>query len=214
MEERKLTPEESMDLITSMIKNTTKHFIKGEGNMLLFWGYLCVAVIILKEICSYLKFVKGIDISFIPYNILWLIPIIGIPYTLYVKRHNSQTRKVLTYTDRISGMLWSYVLWLALAAFLIGLFFFISGFPAWYVMELYAFFVIGMAVSMQGIIIGEKSMLYGGAFSVICGGIIVIGRTYQITPIVMVSSLLLMVSFIVMMIIPGHILNHKTDKEL
>lgn len=214
MEERKLTPEESMDLITSMIKNTTKHFTKGEGNMLLFWGYLCIAVIILKEICSYLKFVKGIDIPFVPYNILWLIPLIGIPYTLYAKRRDNQTRKVLTYTDKISGMLWSYALWLALAAFLIGLFFFIAGFPAWYVMELYAFFVIGMAVSMQGIIIGEKSMIYGGAFSVICGGIIVVGRTYQIVPIVMVSSLLLMLSIILMMIIPGHILNHKTDKGL
>lgn len=214
MEERKLTPEESMDLITSMIKNTTKHFTKGEGNMLLFWGYLCIAVIILKEICSYLKFVKGIDIPFVPYNILWLIPLIGIPYTLYAKRRDNQTRKVLTYTDKISGMLWNYVLWLALAAFLIGSFFFIAGFPAWYVMELYAFFVIGMAVSVQGIIIGEKSMIYGGAFSVICGGIIVVGRTYQIVPIVMVSSLLLMLSIILMMIIPGHILNHKTDKGL
>lgn len=214
MEERKLTPEESMDLITSMIKNTTKHFTKGEGNMLLFWGYLCVAVIILKEICSYLKFAKGIDIPFVPYNIMWLIPLIGIPYTLYAKRRDNQTRKVLTYTDKISGMLWSYALWLALAAFLIGLFFFIACFPAWYVMELYAYFVIGMAVSMQGIIIGEKSMIYGGAFSVICGGIIVIGRTYQIVPIVMVSSLLLMLSIILMMIIPGHILNHKTDKGL
>lgn len=74
------------------------------------------------------------------------------------------------------------------------------------------FFIIGMATSVQGIIIKEKSLIYGGAFSVICGGFLVAGVLAGAYWLQMYSSLLFIISFIVMMIIPGHILNHKAKK--
>lgn len=74
---------------------------------------------------------------------------------------------------------------------------------------LFAFFVVGMAVSMQGMIIREKSLILGGAFSVISGGFIVAGMIAGVYWLWMFSSPLFIISFIVMMIIPGHILNRK-----
>ena len=43
MEDRKLTEKESIEVITSMIERTKDRYI-GNGNIMLMWGYLCVAV--------------------------------------------------------------------------------------------------------------------------------------------------------------------------
>lgn len=212
MEDKKLTPTESMELIASMIANTKRHLTKGEGNMLLFWGYLCVAVGALVLILNYLWY-SGVAIPGAGSWAWWLIPAIGIPYTLVVGRRKSVARNVLTYTDSLSASLWNYVLWLALAAFIIGLIFFLSGFPVWIVMELFAFFVVGMAASVQGMIIKERSLVFGGGFSVVCGGFLVAGAMCGASWLAMFSVPLFIIDFIVMMIIPGHILNHKAAKE-
>lgn len=213
MEERKISERESIEIITSMIARTRHRLTKGEGNMLLFWGYLCVIVAIATVVYGYVKYTSGLSLPSIGGYVWWLIPAIGIPYTLIVGHRNSAKREVLTYTDRLSVALWKYVLWLAFAAFVIGLFFFISGFPVWYVMQLFTFFVVGMAVSVQGIIIKERSMIWGGAFSVISGGFLVAALLSGVNWLRAYSVELFVISFIVMMIIPGHILNHKAKKE-
>ncbi len=213
MEEKQLTPTESIDLKASMIRNTRRRLTRGDGNMLLFWGYLCVAIAIIANVCSYLQFAKGVDLPIPALLVWWAIPIIGIPYTIVVTRKNRHLFDVVSYTDRISATLWKYVIVLALAAIAVGMIFFISGFHVWYVIELFTFFIVGMAASVQGIIIKEKSLIYGGAFSVICGGFLVSGVLAGAIWLQAYSSLLFIVSFIVMMIIPGHILNHKAKKE-
>lgn len=214
MEDKKLTPTESMDLIASMISNTKRHLTKGEGNMLLFWGYLCTAVAVTTLVLNILKHIYGIDI---PLSLekwaWWLIPLIGIPYTLVATKRAKASRTVLTYSDRLSASLWNYVLWLALGAFIIGFIFLVSGFNVWYIMELFAFFVVGMSTSIQGMIIRERSLVLGGAFSVICGGFLVASIISGNHMFATYSVPLFIVDFIVMMIIPGHILNHKASKE-
>ena len=215
MEEKKLTEKESLELIASMISNTRKHLTRGEGNMLLFWGYLCVIVALLNFILTYIYVQYGM-VSYIPISdkiIWWLIPIIGIPYTLIKNKKIANTRKVLTYTDKLSISLWNYVLWLAVATIIIGAIFFISGMSVWYVMFIFTFFVVGMAVSVQGMIIKEKSMIWGGAFSVLSGGFIVVGHLIGTYWLGMFNGIIFIISFVVMMIIPGYILNYKAKRE-
>ncbi|MCM1505160.1 MAG: hypothetical protein NC127_08180 [Muribaculum sp.] len=214
MQDKKLTPADSMELITTMIAATRRHFTKGEGNMLLFWGYLCVIVAVLSIMCGYIQYGTGTDIPFPSGLVWWAIPIIGIPYTIAINHKNRTKRKVVTYTDTMTITLWNYVLLLAIAAIAIGMIFYISGFSVWYVMELFTFFVVGMASSVQGIIIKEKSMIYGGAFSVLSGGFLIAGLIGGCYWLQSYSSYLFIISFIVMMIIPGHILNHKANTEL
>ena len=213
MEDKNLSERESLELITSMIANTREQLTRGAGNILLFWGYLCVAVDLLSFVCTYMHCVKGIYMPFSLQLIWWLIPIIGIPYTLYARKRKALLRNVTTYTNRLTASLWNYVLWLALAAFIVGAVFLISGFRVWYIMTLFAFFVVGMAVSVQGMIIREKSMMLGGAFSVISGGFVVAGIIAGAHWLWMFASPLFIISVIVMMIIPGHILNYKAKQE-
>lgn len=213
MKEREMTPGESVRLIASMIESTRMRLTKGEGNMLLFWGYLCVAVAVLVYIGNMLCIKYGGEGLWISQLLWWLIPLVGIPYTLAVSRRNSGKRGAISYSDRLSASLWSYVLWLALATFVIGAFFFVSGFRVWYVFQLFAFFVVGMAASFQGIIIREKSMVWGGGFSVVCGGFLVAGVLSGASMLTVFSTPLFIISFVVMMIIPGYILNHKASKE-
>lgn len=214
MEDKKITPQESMGIITDMIAKTREQLTLGAGNMLLFWGYLCVAVGILSYLCTYLHYGADIDLPFPVHMIWWLIPVIGIPYTLYVIRRNSLLRNVTTYTDRLTASLWNYVLWLALAAFIVSALFLFSGFHVWYIMNLFAFFVVGMAASVQGMILREKSLVIGGAFSVISGGFIVAGVIAGTHWLWIFSTPLFIISFIVMMVIPGHILNRKAARGL
>ena len=213
MEERKLTEKESMELIAAMIENTRQRLVRGAGDMLLFWGYLCVVVALLHSLLSYMYHVMGQQLFFPVQAIWWLIPLIGIPYTMIAKRRNARDRNVLTYSDKLSISLWDYVLWLSFAAMVIGALFFISGFNVWYVMVLFTFFVVGMAISVQGMIINEKSMMWGGAFSVVCGGFLVAGMISGTSWLGMFTGPLFIIAFIVMMIIPGHILNHKAKKS-
>jgi len=212
MEDRKLTEKESMELIASMIENTKQRLARGAGDMLLFWGYLCVVVALLKSLFSYMHDGMGVHLPLPAQAIWWLIPLIGIPYTLIARSRNARERNVLTYTDKLSIALWGYVLWLSFAAIAIGALFFISGFNVWYVMVLFAFFVVGMAVSVQGIVINEKSMTCGGAFGVVCGGFLVAGMISGAPWMAMFTCPLFIIASVVMMIIPGHILNHKAKK--
>ena len=213
MEDKKLTEKESMELIAAMIANTKQRLAKGEGNMLLFWGYLCVAVALLNDILSYLHFVVGMNIPISGKMILWLIPVIGIPYTLIRNKKISEKRNVLTYTDKLTISLWKYVFGLAVATIILDAVFIIAGLSIWYVMSVFIFFVIGMAISVQGMIIKERSLVFGGAFGVLFGGFIVVGTLIGTYWLQTCSGILLLIASIGMMIIPGHILNHKAAKE-
>ncbi|MDE6514277.1 MAG: hypothetical protein K2L05_08860 [Muribaculaceae bacterium] len=217
MEEKNLTEKESMELIATMIANTKKGLMRGEGNLMLFWGYFCLIFLIVENICSTLYLMRhnfDMNWDFVMYsrNIWWVIPLVGIPYTLMARRRRAAGRMVMTYTDKISNALWNYVLWLAVATVIVGAVFFLSGMGVWNVMLLFTFFVIGMAISFQGIIINEKPMIFGGGFSVICGGFIVIGLIFGNHSFMLYAKQLFLVSFIVMLIIPGHILNYKAKK--
>ncbi len=44
MEEKKLTEKESLELISAMIARTKERYMLGDGNIMLLWGYLTVAV--------------------------------------------------------------------------------------------------------------------------------------------------------------------------
>ena len=40
MEDRKITEQESLELISQMIQNTRRNLDAGSGNIFLLWGYI------------------------------------------------------------------------------------------------------------------------------------------------------------------------------
>lgn len=44
MEEKKLSERESLEVIMAMINRTKERYMLGDGNILLMWGYVVIAV--------------------------------------------------------------------------------------------------------------------------------------------------------------------------
>ena len=215
MEEQKMTGQESIELIARMINRTRQRLELGRGNIFLFWGYLIIAVTILKWISGYLCYLAGL----MPEAGRWLgwiwflIPLIGCPVTVIQQRKRRQTSQVRSYSDVLSDKLWRFVIYLAIAGLVISFGFFVVGFPIWIIMMLYAFFVIGFATSVQGMIIHEKSLVYGGAFGMIMGGFLTASLIAGLRHLIQTGiSPLLIITYIIMFIIPGYIINRKARK--
>lgn len=208
MDEKNLTTNESLELITMMISRTRKRLNQGSGNIFLFWGYLCVCVEILVYIAGMIA--KSPKVSWL----YFLIPIIGIPVSYIYRKHKRDSLGVVTYSDYLTIGLWNIVIWIAIASIVLSLGFFIDGFPVWIVMMLFAFFVVGFATSVQGLIIREKCLILGGSVGIVIGGILTAGYIAGAgANIGMFVGPLFVLTYILMFIIPGHILNHKAKKS-
>ena len=103
MEEKRLTEKESLELIAGMIRNTKSKLEIGDGNMLLFWGYLSIGVAVVVGFAALLTHSPQC-------NWLWLlIPIIGFPLMKYWERKKKSEMLVSTYVDKISAGIWKIV---------------------------------------------------------------------------------------------------------
>lgn len=207
MEEKKLTEKESLELITDMISRTKERYHLGDGNIMLMWGYLTVGVTALVWIllaltrnpaCNWLWF------------LIWIIGGIATPLMAKNKRKEYGFK---SYSDRISSRIWSIVGFSAIASTLFCLgFLYIAHADSWGMMFSFALIIVPMAEICQGLVINEKSFVWGG-----CGGLLVgiftacciaaripLGANWYLP--------LFMASFASMLIVPGHILNHKARR--
>ena len=53
MEEKKLSEQESLELISQMIRSTRKNMEVGSGNQFLYWGYFTAALSVLVFLLVY-----------------------------------------------------------------------------------------------------------------------------------------------------------------
>ena len=204
-----MTEKESLELITSMIKRTRERYV-GDGNIMLMWGYLTVAVTALVWI---LLATTGNEI----YNLCWfLIPLVGnILKPLMVKKRKEKSG-VKSYSDRIVSQIWSVVGISSLVAmlFCFGFIFFANA-PVviWLSMFIFALIMVPMAEIAQGIVVSEKSLVVGGALGLLVGIFtmcwIAAGKTFE--GIWYLPTFI--VAFICMMFIPGHIINYKAKQQ-
>lgn len=197
MEERKLNEKESLELITRMIRNTKHNLEIGDGNIFLFWGYLTVtstAIVYLllqltENLMSYLAFL--------------LIIVVGITLSHYFKR--KRLPKVKTYTDKVLEQIWSVMGSIAtLAITIFGIYYDSRLIPPLILI------ILSLACYITGLLIKEK-VFNLGIVSFING----LNMLFYIIKEGFDSFMLLLfaLSFIVMMIIPGHVLNYKAKKS-
>ena len=102
-------------------------------------------------------------------------------------------KEPFTYVDRITSNLWGTIGWMFALGTLLSIGFQFFGKDTWVIMLVFAFLLGGFGASVQGFILQEKSMVAGGAFSLVAGTIVL--------------------CFVATMIIPGHILNAKAKKQ-
>ena len=206
MEDKKLTEKESLEVITSMIARTKSRYL-GSGNILLMWGYLVVFI-------SILVWILLIATHQNVWNWLWFaIPVIGIPVTFVMRRREKRAYGAVTYSDKITSQLWTIfgvseiVLTLVCLAFSL-----IGGIKCWIAMLVYTLIAAPVAEIAQGLIVKEKSLTWGGIVGLAIGMVSVCCVTGNIPLLAKWFMPLFILFWVVMMIVPGHIINHKAKK--
>lgn len=208
MEERRISEQESIEIITSMIERTKERFMLGDGNILLMWGYLMVGVSLLVWALLALTHHPAI-------NWLWfLIWIIGGTVSPVMQRRKNIRKGAKSYTDRISSRIWSVIGFSAIAGTFIclGLLLF-KGLNAWAMMFTLALVITPVVEIAQGVILAEKSLVWGGAAGLLAG---IFTQCCIAAGVALAASWFIPVfvaAILCMMIIPGHIINHKAGKN-
>ncbi len=206
MEDKKLTEKESLEVITSMIARTKARYL-GSGNILLMWGYLAVFTSISVWI---LLAATQQNV----WNWLWFaIPVIGMPLTSIMARREKRTDGAVTYSDKITSHLWSIfgVSEIVLTLICLG-FSLIGGIKCWTAMIVYTIIAAPFAEIAQGLIVKEKSLTWGGIVGLAIGMVLVCCVTGKIPLLANWFMPLFILFWVVMMIVPGHIINHKAKK--
>ena len=117
------------------------------------------------------------------------------------------------YIDNIAVGLWSLIGCCAILFTAICLFMMLfAGKDCWIAMLVFGHLIIGMAVVVQGFVIQEKSLIAGGLFGVISGTVVMCFAIGGIPIDMWWAFPLIAVTFILMLIVPGHILNYKARK--
>lgn len=206
MEEKKLTQQESISIIAEMISRTKDRYI-GDGNIMLMWGWLTIAVTGLVW--------AALALTLNPvWNWLWfLIPIIGGIATPIMAKKSERARGVKTYSDKISSQIWLAVGLIGAAAIIVCLGFNFAGIYAWSLMFIYALIIVPLAEIAQGLIVREKSLVVGGAFGIAVG---LFTASCLVCHIILYAYWFLpafMLAFACMMLIPGYVINRKAHRK-
>lgn len=208
MEERDITSQESMAIINEMIQRSKTRRLIGDGNILLLWGYLTVGIAVLVWVLLALTHHPAM-------NWLWyLIWIIGGIATPIMARKRRDNAGATTYADKICNSVWSVVGFSAIAmTFLCLGFLLFGGKDAWSSMLMLPLLIVGFAEIVQGIVIREKSMIWGGSIGILSGLITLCCIASGVSLYAYWFMPMFILTFAVMMIIPGHILNNKSKQE-
>ena len=203
MEEKKFTEKESLELISHMIQATRKNLVKDQGNYFIIYGYTAaiLSVIIYTLLCMTPTpwWWAGWFLMFLPVIVL-----------AFKGKRNSPT--VVTYTDSMVNKVWQVVgtlfsltvLVMLALSLLVGKCDFMLMLP---LCLLYA--SIGTAIT--GLVIREKCLSYTPFAGFVFAIYMLMSYTINNSAAIL-WNLYFGLSFVVMMIIPGHILNNKSEK--
>ncbi len=204
MQENKLTEAQSLELITSMINDSRTRLARNSGTPFLIWGYTTMVISILVAVLSLYHWQNS------GWGWLWLlIPIVG---WIGMQLFNKKDQGAKNYIDRVISIIW----------IVIGISFLLVMFASLFYYIPILFFIIltaGIGTTMTGYIIRNKATKICGIVSMIASLCFPLSRwlmtrfTESSDNMVIVEILLFAVIFIFMMIIPGHILNHKYNNK-
>ncbi len=194
MDER-ITPEESLLLITKTIEETKQRF-KENGHIIILWGSLTFIVFLSQYVLVFLGLYKIFDI-------MWtciLFPLGGIYTLIYVRRKVEKNNIPTTIIGRIIGTMgWVFGFNLMILGFIFGHQLDKAAAPIFLI--LFALFII-----MTGISLKFKPLTIGGILLNLIGfGNFLINTEYY--------GLSLMLGALVGLIIPGILLNRANRKE-
>ena len=194
MEDKVLTEKESLDLISQMIRNTRSRLEDNSGIPFLIWGYttVIVAVIVWSLVTTSGNYL---------WHWLWFaIPVFGgTLWLLHNKKQLNNRSRVITFVDRAISHVWIVF---GIASFMISIISFLTYIPILFIVLL----TMGMATAITGLIIRFKPIIFSGFIGILFSPLCVIVRDTS-------SILIFAAIFVLMMVIPGHMLNYTAKRR-
>ena len=206
MQNKNFSEAQSLELITSMINDTRNRLARNSGTPFLIWGYTTVAIALVNCITTYLQLSHY-------WNFVWFaIPFIGWIGMMLFHKKDKGARNII---DRVISIIWS-VLSVAYLWIFIGSTIYRA--PILY----YTILIMGVGTLITGLVLRHKTTQFCGIGAMICS------LAYPLFTFLALKSDIATVNmlkswawieiayfaaiFFVMMVIPGHILNHKYNK--
>jgi hypothetical protein len=189
MTEQNFSPQESLQVIQSMIEKAKNQFSEN-GHLYLLWGWVVFGCSIAQFIL--LKFVQS-DKHYLVWFACWLAAF----YQFFYLRKQSRGKRVKTYADRMIGYIWiSFIILMVLIGSSIA----VTGGEEYYKFFAPAFLAMyGVPTFLSGVFLQFRRLITGGigcwALSLLAH---VIPYEYQL--------LLLSAAMIIAWIIPGYAL--------
>ncbi len=152
MNEENFSPEQSLQLIRSMI-GKTKQDISDNGIYFLVWGWLifvaCIGQFVLKHIFDYEK-----------HYLVWWVIVIGIIFSIYRSIREEKTRKVRTYISDSIKYLW---IGMGITYFVLSMIISTIGWNS----DVFPFFIMlyGLGTFISGSIIQFRPLVIGGCLA-------------------------------------------------
>ena len=189
MTNENFTPEQSLQLIRSMISKT-KQNMSDNSIYFLVWGWLtfiaCTGQFVLKNILRYEK-----------HYLVWTVVFIGIAFSIYQSRREKAIIKAKTYVDDSMKHLWAGM---AISFFVLGMILTRLGWGT----VIFPFFIMlyGLGTFVSGNFIQFKPLIVGG----IIGWALAIGSTFVNYDYQMLFGAgAILISYI----IPAHMLRYR-----
>lgn len=211
MEEKQMDARESLELITRMIRNTRRRLERNSERPFLVWGYTTVAI-------SLLNYTLNIVGAAPAWSLTWfLIPVLGLLLMrLFPAKKSSEPR---TEIDRIVN-----ALWLACSLALIPIFILALCHGLQYRPSIYALIALVMSIgtTATGFIVRSKVYTAAGLLGMAGTAALALwdftlarlAATQEISSAILNNEILIFAAiFVVMMVIPGHIIGCRNRRE-
>lgn len=203
MEDKQLTPQESMALISAMIQQSKHRVGMADIRISVMWGILTIITAIMVTVLL-------VTMRDPVYNYGWFaIPAIGIPLNILMLRGKAKP-KTRTFIDTVNDTIWKTVGYVGLVLCAACIIFNICGYPqAWLAMYYSAFIIVGFGAVAMGAVIKEKSYIAGGAISIVAGFGIIILQLCGFPLLVTWVMPVYIACFFLMFIVPAFIIHRK-----
>lgn len=205
MEEKDINEKESLELISQMIQSTKEYIEVGNGNQFLYWGYFTAALAVVVDVVY--KF-TGWGYS----GCLWMLMFVFWIFMAIINKRKHHTVK--TYINKVVNHVWYVIglMFIVTFAVIFTLALVYNNYKSLDLMMPLSAIYVGIGVSITGIIVQNKWVANLPFFGIGIG-LYILTVIYLDIPSTFSWNLLFGLSFIVMMAIPGHILNKKEKKE-
>lgn len=204
MEEKKLTEKESLELISQMIQVTRQHIVQGSGNQFLIYGFTAVILSV------------GIYVLLVlTHNHLWALGwfLMFLPVMILAWRSRKKRVLVVTYTESVLKKVWQVVAALFyLTAFVMLVVGWMLGRWDFVLMLPLGLLYVSMGIAITGLVIRESYLIYTPFVGFLLA--IYMLMSYSLNQGgEMIWHLYFGLSFVIMLIVPGYILNYKSKEQ-